>query len=43
MAFYVFQNGQLLLVALDIPFYDFYISTLKIFLKDVSIFRPLAM
>lgn len=42
IAFYVFQNGQLLLVALDIPFYDFYISTLKIFLKDVSIFSSLS-
>lgn len=41
-AFYLFQNGQLLLLALGIEFNDFYISTLKQYSSDVAIYSSIS-
>lgn len=42
LSFYIFQNGQLLLLALGIDFDDFYINTLIEYLDDVSIFSSIS-
>ncbi|HAT4217983.1 O-antigen polysaccharide polymerase Wzy [Clostridium perfringens] len=42
ISYYVFQNGQLLLIALHIDFNSFYINTLKQYMSDVSIFSAIS-
>lgn len=42
MAFYVFQNGQLLLLALGIDFNSFYINTLNQYTQDVAIYSSIS-
>ena len=41
-SFYAFQNGQLLLIALNIDFNMFYVNTLKSLTGDVAFFSSLS-
>lgn len=42
MAFYLFQNGQLLLTALGIEFNDFYLNSLSQYYNDAALFSSIS-